>query len=419
MKQEEGIYPMNLQENLQKYADLVVKSGINVQPDQEIIISAPIENAEFARLIEESAYKNGAKEVIMNWTDEESTRLKYQYAPMEVFENIHPWVADIRNYHATRGAGFIYIDGSDPDLLASIDAKKPAAFRKAMYNATQPYHEALDANKNTWCIAAAPTSKWAKKVFPNCNETEAIEKLWTAIFKAVRVDMPDPIGAWAEHKNTFAKKVAYLNEKQFASFHYTNSIGTDITIGLTENHIWIGGGDVTQSEVYYFPNMPTEEIFTTPHKDKVNGTVKSALPLIYQGNVIDNFSITYKDGKVTEYSAEKGYDTLKALIDTDEGAKSLGELALIPNQSPISNMNVLFYNTLFDENASCHFAIGFGFPNCIEGGINMNKEELKSVGVNDSATHVDFMLGTKDLNIVATDKDGNQTEIFKDGNWAF
>lgn len=410
---------MSLQDNLQKYADLVVKSGINVQKNQEIIISCPIENAEFGRLVEESAYKNGAKEVIMNWIDEQSTRMRYEYCEMDVFTNIHPWMSDMRNYHATRGAGFIFIDGSDPDLLAGIDAKKPAEFRKAMYNATKPYHELLDANKNTWCIAAAPTSKWAKKVFPKCSEAEAIEKLWEAIFKAVRVDTPNPINAWAEHKKAFAEKINFLNEKQFVSFHYKNSLGTDITLGMTENHIWHGGGDETQGGVGYFPNMPTEEIFSTPHKDKINGTVKSALPLNYQGNVIDKFSITYKDGRVTDYSAETGYDTLKALIETDEGSLSLGELALIPNNSPISNMNILFYNTLFDENASCHFAIGMGFPDCVKDGIHMNKDQLKELGINDSATHVDFMLGTKDLSITATDKDGKETAIFKNGNWAF
>lgn len=410
---------MSLQENLQKYADLIVKSGINVQPKQEIIITAVIENAEFARMVAESAYKNGAKEVIMNWIDEESTRIKYEYADLEVFKDIHPWMADMRNYHATRGAGFIYIDGSDPDLLAGIEAQKPAEFRKAMYMATKPYHELLDANKNTWCIAAAPTKKWAKKVFPDLKEKEAIENLWQAIFKATRVDTSSPIKAWDEHRKTFAEKLKFLNDNQFVSFHYKNSLGTDITLGMPENHIWCGGGDVTQSGVFYFPNMPTEEVFSSPHKDKINGTVKSALPLIYQGNVIDKFSITYKDGKVIKYSAEKGYDTLKALIETDEGSLSLGELALIPNKSPISNMNILFYNTLFDENASCHFAIGMGFPNCLKDGVNMNKEKLKKHGVNDSATHVDFMIGTKDLSIVATDKNGKEVAIFKDGNWAF
>ncbi len=349
---------------------------------------------------------------------ERCSKIKFDYSPVEIFESIPEWVADSRNYYAKRGAAFISIAADDPEIFADVDPAKPAALVKTMHKACKPFFDKLDINACAWNIISVPTVAWAKIVFPNCSEEEAIEKLWDAIFKAVRVDTPNPANAWQEHKKELGEKVAYLNEKQFVSFHYKNSIGTDITVGMTEKHLWAGGGELTQDGLYFFPNMPTEEVFCTPHKDKVNGIVYSALPLNYQGNIIDEFSITYKDGIAVDYSAKKGYDTLKALIETDKGSHHLGELALIPNKSPISDMNILFYNTLFDENASCHFAIGLGFPMCIENGCELTKEQLLELGVNDSVTHVDFMIGTPDMSIVATDKDGNETVIFDNGNWA-
>lgn len=402
---------------MKKYAELIVRSGANIQKNQEVLVYALVEQAEFVRLVVESAYEAGAKEVIVSFSDERITRLGFEHSPMEVFENVHPWRADMENYHARRGAALISLTGGNPDLLAGVDPRKPTIRSRVMYSATKEFHDLLDSNKNSWCIAGVPTEKWAAKVFP--NKENAVELLWEAVFKSVRVDKDDPIKAWEEHHNTFKKKIGWLNEKQFTQLHYKNSLGTDIIIGMPENHIWNGGGDTLQNGLNYFPNMPTEEIFCTPHKDKVNGTVKSAMPLNYQGNLIDKFSLTFKEGVVVDFSAETGYETLKALLDLDEGARRLGEVALIPADSPLSNMNILFYNTLFDENASCHFAIGRGFPSCIADGINMTDEQLAMMGMNESNTHVDFMLGTNDLEIIGIDKQGNASPIFKNGNWAF
>ncbi|MEG2429024.1 MAG: aminopeptidase, partial [Oscillospiraceae bacterium] len=238
------------------------------------------------------------------------------------------------------------------------------------------FFDSLDKNLNSWNIVGVPSPEWAKKVFPNLNENDSIDALWNAIFKAVRIDTPNPILAWEEHKNSFAKKIALLNEYQFEKLHYKNSVGTDITIGLTKNHIWAGGGAELQNGNYYFPNMPTEEIFCSPNRNIADGTVVSSMPLNHRGSLVDDFSITFKDGRVTDFSAKVGFDVLKEIIELDEGSHHLGEIALIPVNSPISQMGILFYNTLFDENASCHFALGKGFPECIENGFSMTDTEI-------------------------------------------
>ena len=410
---------MDFNTMLKKYADLMVRSGINLQKGQILCINAPISAAPLVRLAAESGYQAGAKEVVVRWSDEALSRLKYDYAPQSQFENVPGWFAAYNNEYAAEGAGFLSIDSADPDAFAGVDPQKPAAWVKAVHKVCKPFYDGLDMGKNRWCIAAAPSPAWAKKVFPGVSEEEAVEKLWEAIFRAVRVDTPDPAAAWEEHHQSFQKRIEYLNSLQLDRLHYQNSLGTDITIGMPENHCWAGGGAETTDGVYYFPNMPTEEIFATPHRDRAEGVVYSALPLNYQGTLIDNFWLKFEKGAVVDFGAEKGYDTLKALIETDEGSRHLGEAALIPKQSPISEMGILFYNTLFDENASCHFAIGKGFPECMQGGLEQSEEELKARGMNDSAAHVDFMLGTADLSITGYTKDGREIAIFRDGNWAF
>ncbi|WMJ24143.1 aminopeptidase [Paludicola sp. MB14-C6] len=409
---------MSFQDKLQKYAELVARLGVNIQKDQELVIRAPIECAEFARAVAESAYKLGAKEVIVHYKDEKLMRMKYLNAPLEVFESYPDWVGESENYYAKRGAAFVMIAATDPEIFKGVDSAKLAASTKAGHIALKPFNDLRDLNKICWNIVSVPTPAWAKKVFPDCDEQTAVEKLWEAIFKAVRIDQPNPVQAWEDHKRTLFTKSQYLNEKQFASLHFKNSLGTDITVGMPENYIFEGGGDITSDGVYYFPNMPTEEVFSMPHKDKVNGTVVSSMPLNYQGTLISEFSLTFKDGVVVDYSAKEGYEALKRLLDTDEGAKMLGEVALVPYKSPISDMGILFYNTLFDENASCHFALGSAYPSCIKDGVGLSKEDLKKRGGNDSITHVDFMFGTSDMKIVATEKDGNEVTIFENGNWA-
>lgn len=407
-----------LHQKIKRYADLAVTVGVNIQPEQELVISSPIECAEFARMLATSAYEHGAREVIVLWNDEKFSKIKYTHSPISVFENVPDWVAGSKNYYADRKIAYIGISASDPEIFKDVESAKLDANTKAMYKAVKPWNDSFDKGNIAWNVISVPTVAWAKKVFPEVSTEQAIDKLWAAIFTTVRLDTADEKQAWADHKDSLLAKSTFLNKKQFVSLRYTNSIGTDVTVGLPQNHVWEGGGDITPLGVYYFPNMPTEEVFTMPDCDRVDGIIVSSMPLNFQGTLITEFSLTFKDGNVVDFAAKTGYTALKRLIKTDDGSKMLGEVALVPHNSPISNMNILFYNTLFDENASCHFALGSAYPSTIKGGVEMTKEERRKLGGNDSIMHVDFMIGTADLSIIATDKNGEQTVIFKDGNWA-
>lgn len=404
---------------LEKYAQLAVKTGINIQKGQTLVINSPIEAADFVRIVAKYAYEEGAKEVHVEWNDESLTRMKYDHAPMEVFENFPKWKANGFEEFAENGAGFLSIAASNPELLKGVDPRKIAASNKSSSKAMEKFREYTMNNHVSWCVISIPTKDWAVKVFPEMSEEKALNTLWKAIFKTVRIDKEDPIKAWNEHLDNLNKKLEFLNKKKFESLHYTSSNGTDLIVELPTGHIWAGGGDYTTKDIFFVANMPTEEVFTLPKKTGVNGTVVSTKPLNYSGNLIDNFKLTFKDGKVIDFEAEKGYETLKNLLETDEGAKYLGEVALVPYDSPISNSNILFYNTLFDENASCHLAFGMAYPTCIEGGSKMDDKGKETHGVNSSLVHVDFMVGAKDLNIVGETQECEKFQIFKNGNWAF
>lgn len=404
---------------LNDYAELCVKVGINLQKGQPLVIGSPIEGADFVRLVAKHAYAAGAKEVHVNWNDETLTKLKYENAPMEVFEYFPKWYADGMEEFAEDGAGFLSISSQDPELLKEIDPKKIAANNKSSSIALKGFQKYTMNDINAWCVVSIPTKGWAKRVFPDISEEEAMEKLWDAIFMATRMNSENPVKAWTEHVDTLGDKVNFLNEKAFKKLHYKSSNGTDLEVELPENHIWAGGGGKNSKDTFFVANMPTEEVFTMPLKTGVNGVIFSTKPLNYGGNLIDNFKLTFKNGKVTDFEAEEGYDVLKDLFALDEGAKHLGEVALVPYDSPISNSNIIFLNTLFDENASCHFAFGKAYPTNIKGGENMTDEELEKAGVNDSLTHVDFMVGSKDLSIVGETKDGKKVQVFENGDWAF
>lgn len=411
---------MNKFENMLKnYAKLATHIGVNVQEGQTLVISSPVECVDFTRMLVESAYEKGAKEVVVQWNDEICGKLKYDNSPLEVFEKFPDWMKESRLSYAKEGACFLNISASDPELLKDVDPKKIAAFRKASSTALREFSSMLMSDKNAWSIVSIPTKAWAKKVFPELSEEESIGKLWNEIFKIVRVDTKDPVEAWKKHKENLKYHMNYLNEKNLKSLHYENSLGTDLTIELPKDHIWAGGAEYTQSGIEFIANMPTEEVFSLPYKFGVNGKVFSSKPLNYGGNLIENFSLTFKDGKVVDFEAEKGYETLKHILDTDEGAKYLGEVALVPYNSPISNSGIIFFNTLYDENASCHLALGKSYSLCIKNGENMSDEELLKLGANDSLTHVDFMIGTKDLKITGLTHDNLEVPIFIDGNWAF
>ncbi len=404
---------------LNEYAELCVKVGINLQKGQPLVINAPIEGAEFVRLVAKHAYEAGAKEVHVNWNDEALTKMKYENAPMEVFENFPKWYADGLEEYAEDGAGFLSIYSQDPELLKEIDSKKIAAHNKSSSTALKSFQKYTMNDENSWCVVSIPTKGWAKRVFPNVSEEEAMEKLWDAIFMATRMDLENPVKAWEDHLENLEEKVNFLNKKKFKKLYYKSSNGTDLEVELPEGHIWAGGGGENTKGVFFVANMPTEEVFTMPLKTGVNGVVYSTKPLNYGGNLIDNFKLEFVDGKVEKFEAEEGYEVLKDLFALDQGAKHLGEVALVPFDSPISNSNIIFLNTLFDENASCHFAFGKAYPTNIKGGENMTDEELEKAGVNDSLTHVDFMVGSKDLSIIGETKDGEKVQVFDNGNWAF
>lgn len=410
---------MNLMENLKRYAHLIAHAGCNLQPGQDLLISADIDAQELVHDVAKEAYEMGAREVVVHWNDSTLSRLRYEYAPMEVLETCPEWMALELNSEAERGAAILNILSSDPEAMRGIDPKKMIATAVAQNKACRAFRDGMDFGRNVWCIVGASSAKWAKHVFPDLPEAEAVEKLWEAIFHTVYVDTEDPVAAWEEHRRSFEARSKWLNDRAFDRLHYQNSLGTDITLGLPEGHIWGGGGSQTVGGTYFFPNMPTEEIYTSPDWRRTEGTVVSSKPLNHGGNLIENFSITFHEGEAVSCKAEKGEDLLKEILGTDEGSKRLGECALVPYASPISESGILYYNTLYDENASCHFALGMGFPEALQGGLEMDKEALKKAGVNDSTQHVDFMLGTSDLSITGITKDGQEIPIFRNGNWAF
>ena len=405
-------------EKLAKYAELIVKAGVNLQPGQTLVLSSPIESAPFARMVAETAYKHGAREVVMNWNDELSKKIKYVKAPTEIFDEFPEWMKDFYLFYSRGGAAFVSIYAEDPELMKEVEPDRIMRAQKAANSAIKEHRERLMSNYNAWNVVSVPTVSWAKKVFPEMTESEAVEALWEAILAAVRVDTPDPVAAWKAHKETLEKTIHWLNSKQFRQLHYQNSLGTDLTVTLPEGHLWTGGAEVTQQGIDFIANMPTEEVFTLPYKNGVNGHVVSSMPLQYNGKLIENFSLTFRDGKIVDYTAENGFESLKGLIETDEGSHYLGEVALVPYDSPISNAGILYYNTLFDENASCHFAIGKAYPVCLKNGAEMNKSELEAAGVNDSLVHEDFMIGTPDLEIMGITSSGEKIPVFKNGNFA-
>ena len=405
-----------MEEKLQEYARLLVRVGLNVQKGQDLIISCPVECAYFARLCAAEAYAVGCREVVMNWHDDAMSRMKYLQAAEDVFETVPVWRERFFNDYAKAGAAYLAISATDPENLKGVDHSRIVRAQQASGRALKDFDRLQMASGFPWCIASIPIPSWAGRVFPGA--ADAVDRLWDAIFAAVRISGDGKcVEKWESHLDTLHRRVEKLNSLRLASLHYTNSLGTDLTIRLPEGHVWEAGNDVTPKGQTFIANIPTEEIYTAPLKTGIDGVVYSAMPLVNDGNIIDKFHFVVKEGRIVEAHAEKGEDSLLAAISLDEGARYFGEVALVPYDSPISNQKILYYNTLFDENAACHLAFGEAYP-CIEGGRDMTKEELKARGLNDSITHVDFMVGTPDLSIVGTTQDGRQVPIFVDGNFA-
>lgn len=408
-----------LRPTIERYARLIVRKGVNVREGQEVVVNAPVECAEFARLLVAQAYAAGASHVTMLWHDDAVQRLTYENVETAYFEQVPQWQREQLDSLAREGACFIFVEGADPEALRGIDPAKPTAAARARNTQCREYRRGLDFNINPWCIAGAPVAAWARHVFPGVSDDVAVYLLWKAILSTARADGADPESDWELHDATFDKNLRFLNEHHFDALHYTAQNGTDLVIGMTDRHLWAGGRGETPQGHPFFPNMPTEEVFTSPDCERVDGVVYSAMPLVHHGNKIENFWMRFEAGRVVEFDAAVGRDTLASIIETDEGAHRLGEVALISKNTPIRQSDTLFYDTLYDENASCHLALGIGFPECYEGGYEMDQDELRRRGVNTSATHVDFMIGTDDLDIVGICADGTEVPVFVNGQWSW
>ena len=409
-----------MEAKFKEYAKLLVEVGVNIQKGLTRVIGSTVDCAWFARLCARAAYAAGCREVVMRWSDDELTREKYLHAEDSVFDSLPAWQAEFDNGYARQGAAFLHISARDPENLVGVDPDRIARSQRSSGEALKEYRELTMSNTVPWCIGSIPIPSWARKVFPGCPEDEAVEKLWEAIFQTVRVDGSGAaVDRWREHLAGLKGHMDRLNGLNLESLHYTNSLGTDLTIRLPEGHIWAAGSSETKSGLPFIANMPTEEVFTAPLRNGVDGVVCSSMPLVHNGVVIDKIRFQVKEGKIVEASAQTGEDALKAAITLDEGASYFGEVALVPYDSPISRQKLLYYNTLFDENASCHLAFGEAYPECLQGGAEMSKEERKARGLNDSITHVDFMVGTADLSITGKTRDGREVPVFVDGNFAW
>lgn len=402
---------------IDRYADLTVRVGVNLQWGQTLVITASVQSVDFVRRVVRKAYEAGAYDVHIEWKDGELTRLRYNLAPMESLRDYPLWKAKGLEELAERGAAFLHIDSSNPELLKGIESKRIAEANKAAGKALKKLRNYTMSNRVCWSVVAVPSPEWAAIVFPEREESEREEALWEAILFANRCDQEDPVQAWKDHDEQLNKRVTYLNNKKYRFLHYS-APGTKLTVELPPNHLWLGGGDVSQNGTRFMANMPTEEVFTAPLKEGVNGVVRSTRPLSHSGNLIENFSLTFEKGRIVDFSAEKGYETLKRIIETDEGSRYLGEVALVPHHSPISLSGITFYNTLFDENASNHLAIGNAYCVCLEGGSGMDDAEMERNGLNTSLSHVDFMIGSADMDIDGEMADGTREPLFRNGNWA-
>ena len=408
-----------MENKLREYAKLLVEVGLNVQKGQTLLIQSPVDCAYFARLCADAAYDAGCREVVMNWGDDYLTRARYLHAADEVFDEVPEWRRHFCNDYAAEGAPRLVIVAEDPETLKGVDSGRIVRAQRAAGAALEPYYHTYMNNEAPWCVASIPIPAWAAKVFPGVPEAEAMQKLWDAIFETVRITGDGKaVERWHAHLATLEARKNKLNELRFKSLHYTNSLGTDLTIELPEGHLWGAGNGATPKGQVFVANMPTEEIFTAPHRLGINGIVYAALPLVENGNIIDGFRFVIRDGRIVESHAKVGEEFLKAAYTVDEGASYFGEVALVPYDSPISNQGILYYNTLFDENARCHLAFGEAYPECLEGGNDMTREELLAHGLNWSINHVDFMVGTADLSIVGTTHDGREIPVFVNGNFA-
>jgi|CXWK01.1.fsa_nt_gi aminopeptidase len=402
--------------SLAAYADLIVRVGLNLQPGQRLLIRAPLETAPLARHIAARAYDHGARLVEAVYSDPHLQLTRFQHAPADSFEEHSTWPVTAGLEYVENGHATVSITGTDPDLFKDVDPARIAAIRRTEGRVAAPLSRLITADAVNWCVVGYATPAWAARVFPQLAPDEALAALWDAIFRTVRLDAPDPLAAWQAHTAELAARTALLNERQYNALHFTGP-GTDLTVGLPFDHRWLGGAAPTLNGITNVANLPTEEVFTAPDRARVNGTVRATMPLNLGGNLVEQFSLTFADGRVTDVQAEKGRELLRALIDTDEGAARLGELALVPADSPISRSGILFYNTLFDENAASHIALGRAYANCIAGCEGLNDADFAARGGNSSIIHVDFMIGSTEIDVDGLTDDGAAEPLMRAGEW--
>lgn len=407
----------NFNEDLEKYAQLIVSIGVNVQKSHTVILQIGVDQVELARLITKKAYELGAAEVIVKWSDAFIQKEFLNHADQDRLETVPQYRIDESDDWIEKGASRISVVSSDPGALTGVDSNRIAAFQKASGKAMANLRKATQANKVSWTVVAAAGQEWANKVFPDLAPEDALDALWEQIFKTTRIYTEDPVAAWKEHTDNLQGKAEELNKEQFVALHYT-APGTDLVVGLPKNHVWEGVGSLNARGEKFNANMPTEEVFAAPDANRVDGYVSSTKPLSYAGSIISGMKFTFKDGKVVDFSAEEGQEVLATLLDTDEGARRLGEVALVPDPSPISQSGIIFFNTLFDENASNHLAFGSAYAFNLQGGTEMTEEELAAAGLNRSQTHVDFMIGSAEMAIDGIRADGTKVPVFRQGDWA-
>ena len=403
---------------MQNYAKLIARKGANIRKGDDVVIQASVDQPEFVKMVTEECYKAGAKKVRVEFSYQPITKTHYRHRSLKTLSAVDSIELERLKYAAENLPAMIYIESDDPDGLKGIDQAKVAKSQQARYKVQKPYIDSMD-NKYKWCIAAVPGEKWAKKVFPELRKGAAVEKLWEMILYTSRADGDDPVAAWNEHNADLKRRYTYLNSLGISELHYSSSNGTDFTVGLIPDGLFLGGSDTTIGGEEYNPNIPSEEVFTSPMRGKAEGIVYATRPLSYRGQIIDNFSIRFENGKAVEVHAEKNEALLRQMISMDETSCYLGECALVPYDSPIRNSEVTFLNTLFDENACCHLALGAGFNNCLKDYEKYTFDECTQKGINDSMIHVDFMIGSPDLSIDAITSDGRTVPVFRNGNWAF
>ena len=411
----------NFDELLKKYADFIVRVGVNPQPGQTMIIRCPLEAAPLARLCVRSGFEAGARDVQVDWSDNAVSRTRMELGSEEALTDSKPYqLRRYLDYAESEGSVCVlHLIADDPEVYAGLDGAKISRVNAANRKFMAPWREYTMNDRVQWSIAAMPSAPWAKKMFPELDTDAAIEKLWQLIFDVCRVTGGDPVNEWKAHLDRLTSLGEKMNALDLESVHFESANGTDLTVGLAEQASWESAGSKNEKGVFFLPNIPTEEVFTAPHKDKVDGIVYGTKPYVYNGQLIEGWHVTFKDGKVVEHGAEKNASLLAELLSTDENACRIGEIALVPASSPINQSGVLFYNTLFDENAACHIAFGAGYPTNIKGGSKMNRTELLAKGLNDSAIHEDVMIGAPDTNVIGTTKDGKEVTIFTNGEWAF